>query len=146
MFPNELHTQPLYFNIFNQHSSWALPNLRAVNPPPANNPELLLTKLSVLPWIQRAALLTPSHAALPLCPTLILSGWRLSSPSSPPPPYSSSLADLLPSPLSPKPGKPKSPASLCPTQTLPTCWHLYLQVRPNWGQGPQCLRLSGKQF
>ena len=37
-----------------------LPNLHAVNPPPANNPELLLTKsyiVSWLPWMSQAALL-----------------------------------------------------------------------------------------
>lgn len=61
MFPDELHTHSLYISVYlNQHNSWALPTLRAVNPPPANNPKspASLCPTQTLPACLQASLFT----------------------------------------------------------------------------------------
>jgi hypothetical protein len=88
------HTASIFWYALINSMAGPLPNLHAVNPPPTNNPELLLTKsysLSWLPWTQlgtlRAALSWILHCGYALCHTPSRA-WHLSSPSP-------SLVDLL---------------------------------------------------
>ena len=136
VFPNERHTHSLFFNALNSSIAGPLPNLYEVNPPPANNPKLLLTKLYILSWlswVQRAtqldhALLVPSHGGyISLSSTILrhdvsplfhtLPEWWISS--------SSLLIPVL------SLGK----SCLCLLCPVILCGHLYLPIRISWDQG-----------
>jgi hypothetical protein len=106
-----------------------LPNLHVANPPPSDNPDLILRKSYIpprLPWTRDASLLGRDPLAPPWQPCSLSLTF-------------SDLASLLPSPSpSPSPGNPKSPDSVCPAQPSATSNFIY-QSEPTGDRVPQCL-------